>query len=79
MLRREQKKKQVLHDIKDIFLDSLSLPKPHEAKPIIEKLFDMVDKIRDEDLDSNVKLLEWSEWKFHSKILENISSVIALR
>ena len=39
----------------------------------------MVDKIRDEDLDSNVKLLEWSERKFQSKVLEKIPSAIALR
>ena len=38
-----------------------------------------MDKIKDEDLDSNVKLLEWFERKFHIKVLGKISSFITLR
>ena len=37
-----------------------------------------MEKINDEDLDTNVKLLEWSEKKFQTKVNEEISSVIAL-
>ena len=61
------------------FFDALSLPEMNEDKPIIEKLVTIVDKIKDEDLDSNVKLLEWFERKFHTKVLKKISSAIALR
>ena len=78
-MRREYKKKKVFHDIEDIFFDFFSLPKLNENKPIIEKLVTIVKKIKDEDLDSNFKLLEWSERKFHTKVLEKISSAIALR
>ena len=37
------------------------------------------DTISDEDLNSNTKLLEWSTIKFHTKVLEKISSALALR
>lgn len=50
----------------------------NEDKPIIEKLATIVEKIKDEDLDSDIKLLERSKRKFHSKVLEKISSAIAL-
>ena len=79
MLSREHKKNQVFHEIKDIFLDAFSLPTPNDEKPILEKLVNIVEKISDEDLDTNTKLLEWSKIKFHSKELEYISSVISLR
>ena len=62
-----------------MFYNSFSPPKMNEDKPIIEKIFTIVEKIKDEDLDSNFKLLEWSQRKFHTKVLEKISSDIALR
>ena len=37
-----------------------------------------MEKINDEDLDTNVKLLEWSKKKFHAKVTDKISSAIAL-
>ena len=40
-----------------------------EDKHIIEKLVSIVDKIKDEELESNVKLLQWSKRKFHTKVL----------
>ena len=60
-------------------MDTFNLLEPNETKPIIEKLVTIMDKIKDEDLDKNVKLLEWSKRKFHTKVLEKISSAIALR
>jgi hypothetical protein len=78
-LRREYKQKKFLHDIKDIFYDCFSLPDMNKDKPIIEQHVNIVDKTKHEDLDSNVKLLEWSERNFHTKVLEKISSAIALR
>lgn len=51
-------------EIKDIFLDAFSLQVPDETKPIMEQLYNIVDQVHNEDLDTNVKLLEWSERKF---------------
>ena len=79
MMRREYKQKQVFHEIKDIFYDSFTLPEIDEDKPIIEKLLTIVVRINDEDLDKNVKILEWSKRKFYTKVLEKISRVITLR
>lgn len=78
LLRREHRQKQELNDIKDIFLDAFILPTLDEQNPIIKKLENIVEKINDEDLDTNVKLLEWLEQKFQTKVNEKISSVIAL-
>ena len=44
----------------------------------MEKLYNTVDQVQNEDLDRNVKLLEWLENKFHKKLNERISSEIAL-
>ena len=78
MLRREHRQKQALLDIKDIFLDVFSLPNPKGTKPLIEQLIDIVEKVSKEDLDTNAKLLEWSEKKFQNRVNEKISSDIAL-
>ena len=37
-----------------------------------------MDQVQNEDLDTNAKLLEWSERKFQMKVNERISSEIAL-
>ena len=37
-----------------------------------------MEKINDENLDTNVKLLEWSKKKFQTKVNEQISNAIAL-
>lgn len=78
IIRREHRQKQALQDIKDIFLDEYSLPPLEETKPLLEQLSDIVEKVNNEDLDTNSKLLEWSEKKFQSKINEKIASDIAL-
>ena len=67
-----------MFEIKDIFIDAFSLSDSLIDKPIIEQLVHMVDKIKDEDIETNVKLLEWSECKFHTKFMDTISSAIAL-
>ena len=64
LLRREHRQKQDLLDIKEIFLDAFSLPTSEETKLIIEWLTNLVEKVNVVDLESNVKLLEWSERKF---------------
>ena len=44
----------------------------------MELLVNIVERINDTDLDSNVKLLKWSKRKFQGKVNEKISSAIAL-
>ena len=78
MLKREHRKKQALQDIKDIFLDTFSLPTLDETKPPIEQLTHIVEKVSDANLDTNAKLLEWLEKKFQNKVNEKISGDIAL-
>lgn len=78
LLRQEHRQKQALLDIKEIFLDVFSLLALEANKSIIEQLTNLVEKVNDADLDSNVKLPEWFEIKFQNKVNENISSSIAL-
>lgn len=77
LLRREHRQKQALLDIKEIFLDTFSLPTPDETKPLIKKLTNIVEKVSDTNLDTNAKLLECSKNKFQSKVNEKISCDIA--
>ena len=53
-----------MQDIKDIFLDAFSLPPPNETKYIMEQLSNIVKNVTNDDLDTNVKLMEWLERKF---------------
>ena len=62
-----------MQNIKDIFLDAFSITSLDESKDIIEHLSNIVDQVTDADVDTNVKLLEWSERKFQSKVNEKIS------
>ena len=64
MLRRDHRQNKYLQDIKDIFLDAFNLPTPKGTKPLLKQLLDIVEKINNEDLDTNAKLLEWFEKKF---------------
>lgn len=75
----QNKKKYILHNIKDTFLDTFDISDSLCNKPIIEQLVHIVDRIKDEDKETNVKLLEQSEKKFHTKVLDKISSAITLR
>ena len=44
----------------------------------MEQLSDIFEQVTNEDLNTNVKLMEWSERKFQGKVNEKISSEIAL-
>ena len=44
----------------------------------MEQLANIVERVNNTNLDSNVKLLEWSERKFQGKVNEKISSSIEL-
>ena len=63
-MRKEYRQKNVMQNIKDIFLDAFSVPTLDESKDIIEQLSDIVDQVQDVNMDTNVKLLEWLERKF---------------
>ena len=78
VLRNEYKQRQALVEIKDIFLDAFSIQVPDETKPIMEQLANIVDKVQNEDHETNVKLMEWSKKKFQGKVNDKIASEIAL-
>ena len=59
-------------------MDAFSLQPLDTNMPILEQLSHIVDQINDEDLDTNAKLLEWSEKKFLSKVNQNIANNITL-
>ena len=54
------------------------MPPPDESKAIIWKLFDIVKQVINEDLEKNVKLMEWLERKFQDKVDEKIFGEITL-
>ena len=78
-LKQEQKKKQVLYDIKDIFVDAFDIVDINEDKAIVEQLVHIFDKVNMEGIEANSKLMAQSKKKYHTKVLKKISSVIALR
>ena len=63
-MRKEYKQRNAMQSIKEIFLDAFIVMSLDESKDIIEKLSDIVDQMQDAELDTNVKLLEWSEQRF---------------
>ena len=77
-MRKEYKYKQVMNEIKDIFMDAFSLQPLDETRPIIKKLSDIVDQVNNEDHDTNAKLMKWSEKKFQAKVNQKISNDIIL-
>ena len=48
-----------MNEIKDIFMDAFNLQPPDSNRPILEQLSHIVDQVNNEDMDNNVKLLEW--------------------
>ena len=77
-MRKEYRQKNGMLNIKDIFLDAFSITSLDESKDIIDQLLDIVDQVQDPNLDTNVKLLEWSERRFHRKVNEKIATEIVL-
>ena len=66
-------------DIKDIFVEYFDISNVNNDKPIIEQLVHIVDKVNTKDIEANTKLMAWIERKYHPKVMEKISSAIALR
>ena len=77
-MRKEYKYRKAMSEIKDIFMDAFSLQPPDGTRPIIEQLSDIVDRVNNEDHDTNAKLMEWSEKKFQAKVNQKISNDIML-
>ena len=67
-----------MNEIKDIFMDSFSLQPPDVNRPILEQLFDIIDQVNNEDHDTSVKLMEWSEKKLQGKVNQKITNDIIL-
>ena len=72
ILRNEYKQRQVLIEIKCVFLDAFNFQVLDQTKPIMEKLSNIVHQVHNEDLDTNAKFVEWSERKFQMKVNEKI-------
>ena len=75
-MRKDYKYNQAMNEIKDIFMDAFSLQPPDSNRPILEQLSQIVDQVNDEDLDTSVKLMEWTEKKFLSKVNQKIANNI---
>ena len=78
ILRKEYRQKDVMQNIKDIFLDAFSITILYESKDIVNQFSEIVDQVQDSDLDTNAKLLQWLERKFQSKVNEKIATEITL-
>ena len=77
-LRKDYKYQQAMNEIKEIFMDAFSLQPLDTNRPILEQLSHIVDQVNNEDVDTNVKLMEWSEKKFQSKVNQKIANDIML-
>lgn len=78
-LRREHHQRQVLHEIKDVFVDAFDIHDVNEKNPIIDQLIHFIEKVNNDDIEANEKLLKWSEKKFEHKLLEKVSIEIAIK
>ena len=68
-LRKEHKERQVLYDVKDIFVEAFDIMDVNEDKPILEKLVHIVEKFNTKDIEANTKLVIWLERKCHAKAM----------
>ena len=70
-MKREQHK-QVLHDIKDIFVDDFDVQNSHGQAPIISQLVQIFEQVNFGDIEVNEKLMAWSSKKFENNIMKTI-------
>ena len=64
-LRKEKRQIDVLHDIKDIFVEAFDILYVNDNQTIVEQLVHIVDKVNTKDIDANTKLIDWSYRKYH--------------
>ena len=55
--RRELRQQEVIHDIKDIYVEAFDITDVNVDQTIGEKLVHIVDKINIEDMETNTKLM----------------------
>lgn len=75
-LRRELKQKQVLYNVKHIFVDAFDIHNFEKDTPIINQLINIVDKVNVGNIESNEKLMDWSTRRFETKIVDKVSITI---
>lgn len=78
-MRRGHQHKQVLHDIKNIFLDTIFFDDLDEKAPIIDQLVKIVERLIDPDINTQPKLMHWSKRNFENRVLEKVSKEIELQ
>ena len=69
---------QVIHDIKEIFVEAFDITNINRDQTIVEQLVHIVYKFNTKDIEANTKLMDWSFRKYHTKVLEKISKKIVL-
>ena len=75
-INRELKKKKVLYDEKNIFVDAFDIQNFDEDATIINQLVTIVDQVNDGNMESNKKLMEWSTRRFETKVVNKVSITI---
>lgn len=72
-LRREHKKKQLLHTFKDIFVDAFGITNWNNQHQILDQLVHIIEKVQSKDIERNDKLMQFSTRMFEHKVLEKVS------
>lgn len=78
-LRTEHEQKQVFHEIKGIFIEAFEMDDVNDTTPILEQLVQIVKKVNSDVSEANEKLMQWSERKFETKVLEKVSIEIVVK
>ena len=63
----------MLHDIKDIFIDTFDIQTLDEKPLIISQLVQIVEIFNTKDIEANEKVMAWFENKFEKKLIEKFS------
>ena len=76
---REKKRRQVLHTIKDIFIDAFGIIDVNNQHTILDQLVYVVYRIQIHDIETNEKLLQWSKRRMEHKVLYKVSQELIQR
>ena len=66
--RWELRQQEILHDIKDIFVEVFDISNLNVNKPIEDQLIYSIDKIQTEDIETHTKFIQWSIEKCFTKV-----------
>lgn len=78
-MRREHQQKKFLHEIRDIYLETIYIENMNDQAPIIEKIAQIIEKLNDPNIYANKKLLQWSKMKFGKKVMAKVIAEIVIR